>query len=154
MIKKMGRYKVDLSRHMAECEANYWRMMKLMPNLSSDDSREIGICLNGQDVCNIQFKVIERNKYTTTVSVNAVTAHDDCLRRWILPKQIVVRIYHDAEVAEVIACEGERGFWPRYEYPNLQMRQPDEKIQINFFLGEWLNHCLQHGLTLEDTVLV
>ncbi|GIS51825.1 MAG: hypothetical protein Ct9H90mP27_3160 [Gammaproteobacteria bacterium] len=33
-----------------------------------------------------------------------------------------------------------------YEYPNKKMRQPDEKEQINKFLGEILSLCIEKGL--------
>ena len=39
------------------------------------------------------------------------------------------------------------GRWVRsiYSYPNAAMHQPDEKSQLNLFLGEWLSHCLACG---------
>ena len=37
----------------------------------------------------------------------------------------------------------------RYEYPNRDMYQHDEKAQQNRFLGEWLSHCLNHGHACE-----
>lgn len=30
-------------------------------------------------------------------------------------------------------------------YPNEQMLQPDEKFQLNQFLGEWLGYCQRNG---------
>jgi uncharacterized protein YqiB (DUF1249 family) len=38
---------------------------------------------------------------------------------------------------------------PRYEYPNQSMYHSDEKYQLNCFLGEWLNLCLEHGHSLD-----
>jgi uncharacterized protein YqiB (DUF1249 family) len=56
-----------------------------------------------------------------------------------------VRLYHDASVAEVVKCQRYQSFSPRYEYPNVDMHQIDEKVQMNRFLGELLSHCLSHG---------
>ena len=53
-----------------------------------------------------------------------------------------VRLYHDAEIAEVIRYQQHRKFNPRYAYPNAKMHQVDEKSKINQFLGELLAHCL------------
>ena len=33
------------------------------------------------------------------------------------------------------------------------MRQPDEKLQINLFLGEWLSHLQQYGHLAEPVNL-
>jgi uncharacterized protein YqiB (DUF1249 family) len=56
-----------------------------------------------------------------------------------------VRIYHDARVAEVLACQGIHSFQPFYPYPNPKMLQPYEKRRVNYFLGEWLSHCSVMG---------
>ena len=60
-----------------------------------------------------------------------------------------VRLYHDASLAEVVKCQGYQQFAPRYEYPNINMHQIDEKAQMNRFLGELLAHCVSHGRIAE-----
>ena len=59
--------------------------------------------------------------------------------------QFVVRLYHDAKMAEVVSFQGCAAFLPEYFYPNKNMLQPDEKKQRNIFLGEWLSYCLAFG---------
>jgi len=56
-----------------------------------------------------------------------------------------IRLYHDVNLAEVIRCEHHRQFSPRYEYPNDNMHQVNEKAQVNRFLSELLAHCLRYG---------
>jgi hypothetical protein len=56
-----------------------------------------------------------------------------------------IRLYHDARAAEVISSQGIRQVKPRYDYPNTNMHQEDEKQQINQFLNEWLHLCLCLG---------
>jgi len=63
-----------------------------------------------------------------------------------------VRLYHDANVAEVVKCQRYQSFSPRYEYPNVDMHQIDEKAQMNRFLGELLTHCLSHGRVADKLV--
>ena len=60
--------------------------------------------------------------------------------------RMTVRLYHDVRSAEVIECEGKRAFASSYVYPNPQMRQPDEKAQLNRFLAEFLNACFRYGV--------
>ncbi len=64
-----------------------------------------------------------------------------------------IRLYHDARMAEVISSQDIFQVKPRYDYPNKNMHQQDEKQQINQFLNEWLHLCLEHGqvkLTLQN----
>ena len=65
-----------------------------------------------------------------------------------------VRLYHDANVAEVVKCQRYQAFAPRYEYPNVDMHQIDEKVQMNRFLGALLNHCLSHGRVAGNVIPV
>ncbi|EMP84373.1 hypothetical protein VC116063_002770 [Vibrio cholerae O1 str. 116063] len=41
----------------------------------------------------------------------------------------------------------------RYDYPNENMVQPDEKAQLNRFLGDWLTFCLKHGISRSPITL-
>jgi hypothetical protein len=64
----------------------------------------------------------------------------------VLIPNISVRVYHDAKSAEVIKIDNQKVFHGVYEYPNRKMRQPDEKEQINRFLGEVLSLCIENGI--------
>ncbi|WP_121345194.1 DUF1249 domain-containing protein, partial [Pseudomonas aeruginosa] len=64
---------------------------------------------------------------------------------WLPAPRLEVRVYHDARMAEVIGAEQARRLMAIYPYPNQAMHQPDEKNQLNLFLGEWLAHCLACG---------
>ena len=50
---------------------------------------------------------------------------------------------------EVGAFQSHRRIAPRYDYPNPAMYQQDEKLRQNLFLADWLEHCLQNGLSGE-----
>ena len=58
----------------------------------------------------------------------------------------------DCSAFSVGTCDEDcfRGVYP---YPNEQMLQPDEKYQLNHFLGEWLGYCQRHGLSSQTLVL-
>lgn len=139
------KYVPDLTRQMAVCEANYARLMKLLPDLEAQDSREYQIAWRGQQV-QIRLEIDERFRYTTTILVSQQL---EPRSRWLESPQLAVRLYHDATMAEVISIRKRRQLEGRYNYPNPQMHQPDEKIQLNEFLAEWLNQCLEHGRVAE-----
>lgn len=133
------RYRVDLAGAQAECEANYWRLERLL-NAFGDDDRCFAIGANLQ----MRICVQERSPYTTLLEiVQAPTAIA------ALVPSLVVRVYHDARLAEVVAFARFRRVLPHYDYPNSAMHQPDEKAQWNHFLRDWLSHCLQHGVPID-----
>lgn len=59
--------------------------------------------------------------------------------------EIRFRLYHDAQVAEVLSANNNKMLKTWYSYPNKEMYLPSEKIQRNRFFNEWLTFCLQHG---------
>lgn len=132
-------YQVDLGEHLAECEANYLRLQKLMPDMPQVDRRVIGIRLPGK--CGeVSLTVIERAPYTTILTLT------QCKPVWgESAPEMTIRIYHDAQMAEVAACQQVRARRARNEYPNPAMLHKDEKRQWNRLLGEWLAACLAHG---------
>lgn len=134
------RYQVDLQRQQAECEANYARLHKLMPELDEEDTVSFGL-RQGE----VGLAVLDRAPYTTTVEVT----HCQKGCEWSQAPRLKVRMYHDASMAEVVDWEGHRHIKPRLEYPHPKGYHIDEKAQWNVFLGEWLSHCLEQGFVLE-----
>lgn len=145
------RYRVDLAGDMAECEMNYARLARLLPR-HGDDRRELGLGSDGL----VSLEVTERGPYTTTVRI--YQQRFDRVERGaalaVAAPRLTVRIYHDARLAEVVEFCDRRKVWPRYDYPNPAMHQPDEKAQWNRFLGDWLSLCLRQGWAYEPSVPV
>ncbi|MEE4360159.1 MAG: DUF1249 domain-containing protein [Pseudomonadales bacterium] len=139
-----ARYRVNLARQMATCDANYARMHQLLPELFDRDLRSVALPLPGDSGRELLFSVIERCPYTTTVLVHFERAGGDW-HAMIPAPRLSVRLYHDCRTAEVLAYQGEDRFDSRYDYPNARMRQPDEKVQLNLFLAEYLALCLDQG---------
>ncbi len=139
------RYVPDLISDMAECDANYIRLLRLFPNMHDEDDLEFGIQGNTEDGAIVNIRIIERCPYTTMLVVNVSSEQD---KPWIRWPNLEVRVYHDVKSAEVVSFERHRNFKYRYYTPNPKMFQPDEKSQINRFFGELLTFCLQHGHAL------
>ena len=155
---KRGRYNIDLSAHLAECDGNYLRLVRLLPGLREGERREFFVP-HGDVSPQVTVEVTEHGRYTAVVALRqrflgqrAVAAPGDAAQR-VGETRIKVRLYHDARCAEVIEFQGQRLFAPEYRYPNAKMRQPDEKAQVNRFLREFLNACLAHGVATEEAAL-
>lgn len=143
------RYKVDLPAQMAECEANYHRLLKLMPQHLTINDWQFAIT-GGSRNHYLQIRVIERSRYTTTVQMAQLDIRLPDQHIWLQMPKLTVRLYHDARLAEVLAWEGHKRLRPRYDYPNTAMYQSDEKAQLNRFLGEWLALSLQRGRSTDN----
>ena len=139
--KKRG-YSVDLGSHMAECDANYHRLLRLFPELRDSESKDFSLHLPGFQA-DVVFAVKEKGPYTTVLDLKV--ASDQTWMGMATMPEMSIRVYHDAQSAEVIEYQNQNRFHGKYDYPNNRMRQRDEKAQVNRFLGEFLNLCLEHG---------
>lgn len=135
------RYRLDYPAYMEQCDLNYVRLMQIFPQLMDEDECRVPLAGYQQEDMLLQLAVTERCPYTTTLTAR-LGMRDNCWHELVPLPELTVRMYHDARTAEVVACQGaDRFLQGCYAYPNAQMRQPDEKAQINRFLGECLSLC-------------
>jgi uncharacterized protein YqiB (DUF1249 family) len=142
------RYRVDFPTFMDECDANYARLVTLMPLLTFCGTCRFDFVIPLLGL-RVRMSVLERCPYTTLVELTQCIADNAALPA----PRLKVRLYHDAKSAEVIEFQNARRFAAVYPYPNAEMRQPDEKAQVNRFLGEYLMLCLAHDGEIEEPVL-
>jgi uncharacterized protein len=146
------RYRIDLSAHMAECDANYLRLIKLAPDLDDREERVLVLVVADRRVT-VRIRLLERCPYTSLIEVSQHPWLEGLAFHLPAPR-LTVRMYHDARSAEVVEFQAGRRFHPVYAYPNDEMRQRDEKAQINRFLAEYLSACLYHGVAEDEAVVV
>ena len=138
-------YVTDLRTLQGECSPNYARLSRLVRDVRAGDMREIA--LSGQEARfgTLCLDVLEQAPYTTILRVR----QQGVLDHVIDTPCMTVHLYHDVRMAEVTDFQRQRHFEGRYRYPNARMHQPDEKLQLNRFLGEWLEHAMAHGHTAD-----
>jgi uncharacterized protein YqiB (DUF1249 family) len=140
---------VDLVEHLSVCEFNYHALLRMLPDIC--DGRGVWhFALGIQSDIQVTVNVLESSPYTSLIELTQ--SHE------VLPlPRMRLRLYHDAEVAEVVAWDSHRHWQPQYEYPNQKMYQVDEKQALNRFMREWLSFCRKTGISLSlkcDSVLV
>jgi len=146
MIIKRQTYRPNVSNLINLCEVNYMMLLRLLA-----DKEQVGEqrCFFISDSLSYTIVVNEVTRYTSLVTMTQDTANlSDALSKKIpemIRPKMVIRLYHDARLAEVLSNQGVRQVKPRYDYPNNKMHLPDEKQQINIFLKEWLQLSLQLG---------
>lgn len=123
-------------------EENFSKLMLLLEGMESIDSSAV---LTAEGMPPLELTVVERSAYTTTITLNQSLGEQQHLVRALHMK---IRIYLDAQVAEVLAYQQAGQFQAFYPYPNPHMFQPYEKRRVNQFLGECLNYCLEIGYCL------
>ncbi|PRY72746.1 DUF1249 domain-containing protein [Halomonas ventosae] len=138
-------YVTDLKTLQGECTANFIRLTRLLGDLEVGETREVELHHHGRRLGALCLKLQERAPYTSIVRVSQRGVLDTVIDT----PRMRVHLYHDVRMAEVTDFQRQRHFDGRYRYPNSRMHQPDEKLQLNRFLGEWLDHGLAHGHSLD-----
>ncbi|NNE37788.1 MAG: DUF1249 domain-containing protein [Gammaproteobacteria bacterium] len=156
----VNKYTIDLSEQMAVCDANYIRLLKLLGKMKAPGSRTVELpqlgngCSKGQ--ISVNLEVLEDFKYTSTISIRQMLANDVIStqenRAHYNAPEMIIRVYHDAKTAEVTSYQNHRHFKAIYPVPNQFMYHSDEKEQLNLFLAEWLNLCINEGLSSRENL--
>ena len=134
-------YQPNLVSLMALCANNYFLLLKLQAD-QTEQGEQRQFFINEHLAYNVTVNEVTR--YTSLVTFEQKELKDNILSSLFHPR-MVIRLYHDARMAEVISSQDIIQVKPRYDYPNKHMHQQDEKQQINQFLNEWLHLCLAHG---------
>jgi uncharacterized protein YqiB (DUF1249 family) len=128
---------------------NFFRLEKLMPGYKSGMSHwgyqfaEKQCALNLP--ASVQIKIIDRAPYTTTVEIIQRRSEGTFGDNLLPETKLLVRLYNDVKMAEIICWDQHRNWLPQYSYPNKNMYHPDEKLELNRFLGDWLAFCRKQG---------
>ena len=132
---------------MTLCANNYMLLQKVLASKSAlGEVRKFFI----SDFLSYSVTIKEVTRYTSVIcfeqdSLSSSFKNIPGIVATALHPRMTIRLYHDARMAEVLATQDIRQVKPRYDYPNSQMHQQDEKQQINQFLNEWLHLCLRLG---------
>jgi uncharacterized protein YqiB (DUF1249 family) len=120
-------------------ESNYIRLRNLVPD---PDALQPKVISRVPGALDLHLRIVERCKFTTTLNL---TYHFSDVEGVFPAPDIRVRIYHDAQVGEVIACGRRRGL-RHAEYNRMHHQYTlEEKWRMNRFLQKWLGYCLRQG---------
>ena len=137
------KYVPDIVHLGALFESNYRRIMKLLHLVGEGDELNIDLYNGANFIGKVNARNIDTSKYTDTIVLEQISAAG----KWLNNPVLTVRMYHDVAVAEVINSRGHRALAGVNDYPNKFMHHPDEKVQLNRFLAEWLSFCLRYGIS-------
>ncbi|MGI2169622.1 DUF1249 domain-containing protein [Shewanella sp. MF05960] len=127
---KKQKYQPNVSAFLAVCGRNYAHILKWLPEQFSLNEPwpvegEFGTLI---------VNIVENTKYTQLVEISRPIPNGHFFKS---PKALV-RVYHDAQLAEVLTSQQIYRLKPVYDYPNIHMHHSDEKFQVNAFLEDLL----------------
>ena len=132
-----ARHVPDLERLLDTCACNYERLMGVLALAS--------VVEQWPDRAALQITTIDSDRYTSTISMQEKgTKHHYSLQL----NRLIVRLYHDASLAEVLQWPDKRVLRGSYPYPNHRMAQRDEKEQLNQYLTEWLQDLVARRVAI------
>jgi hypothetical protein len=119
------------------CESNYQKLFKLIPDIVTFKETAIGLAAHNTM---LHLKVIERTPYTMTVELSH--CFNKNLEEFLEPA-VKIRIYLDAQLAEVISDHVRASVAQVFKDPGLSREIMNYKWRLNYFLQKWLDHCLK-----------
>lgn len=124
---------------MSLYESNYIRLSWLAPDLDGLEGVHVSSVAGD---CPLHLSIGERGRYTTTLRL---TYMFDEIEGAAADPDLLIRVYHDARLAEVQACAR----WHRHamlESIRSQLaRDLGDRWLRNVMLNKWLDYCVERG---------
>ncbi|NVK26210.1 MAG: DUF1249 domain-containing protein [Gammaproteobacteria bacterium] len=126
------RYVPNLKKLQTICGRNYGLLLRMLPMEYSEGS---------------QWQISLNHHLSYTLVVESVAPYTETMRLkqnqlgmpQFLATEIEFRVYHDAQMLEVLSFQQQNRLRQKYDYPNPKLHQKDEKLQVNSLLKDWFN---------------
>lgn len=124
---------------MALYESNYLRLLRLIPEISRLDG-----CFRSRVAgdCDLHVDVLERCRYTVTLSLTYHFETDDGL---LLDPDMTVRVYLDGRLAEAMAVGQKQRHQALKQLVREHRRELDLRWLRNCILNKWLEYLSHSG---------
>jgi uncharacterized protein YqiB (DUF1249 family) len=120
-------------------ESNYVRLGWLLPDVRSAEPEQSSIVPGDLP---LYLTVLERTRYTTTLCMTYYF-DEDGLR--IADPDLQVRVYHDARLAEAMACTHHHRHAALREFDTGPGVELNRRWARNVMLNKWLEYCADRG---------
>jgi len=129
---------------MALYESNYLRLLRVLPELEQLDG-----CFRSRVAgeCDLHLEVLERSRYTVTLSLTYHMNTDDGL---ILDPDITVRAYLDGHLAEAMMVGNRQRYIVLRKFLDEHKRELDLRWRRNIVLNKWLEYLSDQGHLILD----
>lgn len=125
-------------------ESNYVKLRQLCSTLAFDRDAIVSTSPCDRD---LHVEVVRREPYTTTLRFTYWFTEASGA---VADPDLVVRVYHDARLAEAVGC-GEARLHPKLtELARSSSAELDRRWRLNMMLNKWLDYLLEVGHSLEE----
>ena len=128
------------------CESNYQKLFKLIPDLMVFKETAIGLAPHHTT---LHLEIIERTPHTLTVELGHCFNKN---RDEFMAPAVKIRVYLDAQLAEVLSDHARAGVAQVFKDPGLSRENMNYKWRLNYFLQKWLDHCLKNNYLFSPNV--
>ena len=124
---------------MSLYESNYIRLLNVVPELDRIDG-----CFRSSVAgdCCLHVEILERCKYTITLSLTYQFETDDGL---IADPDMQVRAYLDGQLAEVLSLRGDVRHAELRRLVRVHRQELDVRWRRNVILNKWLEYLIDQG---------
>ncbi len=124
---------------MSLYESNYLRLLNLIPELDRIDG-----CFRSRVAgeCDLHVDILERCKYTITLSLTYKFATDDGV---VSDPDMQIRAYLDGQLAEVLTLCGDLRHAELRRLVRAHRQDLDERWKRNVILNKWLEYLIEQG---------
>lgn len=126
------KYVPDLQKLQGICSRNYGLLVRLLP-LEYQQGQTWSVAVSNS--LNFSLAVETKTPYTETMRL---VQNNPTIPKF-MATEIEFRVYHDAQMVEVLSFQKQSRLRQKYSYPNPMLHQKDEKLQVNALLKDWLN---------------
>jgi uncharacterized protein len=120
-------------------ESNYLRLHWLLEDVAVLPDEQ---CSRVTADLPLHLFVIDRSRYTTTLRLTYFFEDDrDC----VADPDLTVRVYHDAGLAEAMACRSRHLHHALRRFDNSAGDELGRRWARNNMLNKWLEYCHDHG---------
>lgn len=128
------KYIPDLERRLSCCSKNYQKLAQIIPTHFTGEG---AISLSLGRLGYLEIRLESLSEYTWFITLQ----HTPPISwpTWLAGAQMQARLYHDAKLAEAVSFTGNGAVHLQLALNEAAMLYPDEKQQLDDFLGEWLD---------------
>lgn len=129
------------------CETNYAKLRLLIPGLTRLPESLIA---HAEGKPSLHLKCLERSPYTLTLELT------HCFSLGLgaqLEPAVIIRVYLDACAVEVLNDHERPTVHAALKRQAPAVRVMDYKWRLNYFLSQWLDHCLRCDYRFDESPL-
>lgn len=121
------------------CESNYQKLLRLIPHIGQIKESAIG---QSNAPLELHLSVIDRAPYTLTLELSHCF---DQHKKQTFEPAVNIKVYLDAQMVEVIRHHERSNVFQAIKNARQSVAIMDYKWSLNYFLGQWLDHCLKNN---------